>query len=271
MNPPARRPAGPTLTSRQLGASYRFAVCLVRPPLMVLTKRDWQGAEHLPRGRGFVAVTNHISHLDPFTFAHFLYDNGLPPRFLAKENVFRLPLLGRIVRGAGQIPVYRETADAGKALTAALRAVEQGECVAIYPESTLTRDPQLWPMAGKTGAARVSLTTGCPVIPIAQWGAQEILAPYTKRPHLLPRRTMHVHAGPPVDLSAYVGRPPDTPTLRAATEDIMTAITVLLEGIRGAKAPPQRWDPRAHELPRTGNPRKAQRSRTGRDGREGPA
>jgi 1-acyl-sn-glycerol-3-phosphate acyltransferase len=244
------------LTARRKGASYLFAVCLLKPPLLAFTRRDWKGAEHLPRDRGFVAVTNHISYADPFTFAHFLYDNGCPPRFLAKERVFRVPVIGWILTGAGQIPVYRETSDASKALVAAVRAVEQGECVAIYPESTLTRDPELWPMAGKTGAARVALLTGCPVIPIAQWGAQDLLAPYGKRPHLIPPRTCHTYAGPPVDLSTYQGRPLDVPTLREATDTIMSAITVLLEGIRGERAPGLRWDPRRHDLPRTGNPRR---------------
>jgi 1-acyl-sn-glycerol-3-phosphate acyltransferase len=242
------------LTARRQGASYRFAVVLVKPVMLACTRRDWRGGEQLPADRGFVAVTNHISYVDPFTFAHFLHDHGCPPRFLAKEAVFRIPGIGRILAGAGQIPVYRETSDAGKALAAAVRAVERGECVGIYPESTLTRDPDLWPMVGKTGAARVALMTGCPVVPVAQWGAQEILAPYGKRPHLLPPRTSHVSAGPPVDLSAFAGRPLDIPTLRAATEVIMSAITVLLEDIRGEKAPARRWDPRDHEQPRIGNP-----------------
>ena len=66
----------------------------------------------------------------------------------------------------------------------------------IYPEGTITKDPDLWPMIGKTGAARVALETGCPVIPIAQWGPQEILAPYSKRLRLLPPKTVHVLAGP---------------------------------------------------------------------------
>lgn len=245
---------GITLAARSLGVSYRFAVAVVKPWLLASTRRDWRGGEYLPADRGFVAVVNHISYVDPFTFAHFLHDHGHPPRFLAKEDVFRLPVLGRIVAGAGQIPVYRETADAARALLAAVRAVEEGACVAVYPEATLTRDPQLWPMVGKTGAARISLTTGCPVIPVAQWGAQEILPPYGRRPQLLSRHTSHVHAGPPVDLSAYTGRPLDTMTLRAATETIMSQITVLLEGIRGEPAPDRRWDPREHGQPRTGNP-----------------
>jgi len=257
------------VTARPLGASYRFAVAVLRPPLMAFTRRDWQGAQHLPREGGFVAVTNHISYADPLTFGHFLYDHGFPPRFLAKENLFRVAFVGRILTGARQIPVYRETTDAARALSAAVRAVEEGECVAIYPESTLTRDPDLWPMAGKTGAARVALMTGCPVIPIAQWGAQAILAPYGKRPHLLPRRTSHVHAGPPVDLSAFAGKPLDTPTLRSATEEIMAAITVLLEGIRGRTAPQQRWNPREHGEPKTGNPHRGGTARGA--GREGVA
>ncbi len=259
------------MTARHKGASYRFAVALLRPPLMAFTKRDWRGEEHLPAEGGFVAVTNHISHVDPFTFAHFLHDNGWPPRFLAKEAVFRVPVAGHILRGAGQIPVYRESADAGRALTEAVRAVQSGECVAIYPEATLTRDPDLWPMIGKTGAARVALTTGCPVIPIAQWGAQDVLAPYGRRPHLLPRRTVHVWAGPPVDLAAFEGRPMDVATLRGATDAILDAMTLLLAEIRGEQPPQRRWDPREHGQPRTGDPRtSAERARRPGQGRRAP-
>jgi len=240
-------------TPRTLSAAYRVAVALARPPLTVFTHRDWRGAEHLSQDRGFIACSNHVSYVDPFTFAHFLYLNGCPPRFLAKDAVFHLPVLGRIVAGAGQIPVYRETADAGKAFSAAVAAVRAGECVAIFPEATLTRDPQLWPMVGKTGAARIALTTGCPVIPIAQWGAQDILAPYGRRLHLLPRRTVRVWAGPPVDLSAFAGSPLDAVTLRGATDAILERITVMVAQMRGEQPPEHRWDPRQHGQPRIGD------------------
>jgi len=233
---------------------------------MVLTRRDWRGAEHLPADTGFVACVNHISYLDPLSVAHFLHDNGCPPRFLAKESVFRIPVGGGILRGAGQIPVRRETAEAGRALDAAVQAVEDGECVVVYPEATLTRDPGLWPMVGKTGAARIALTTGCPVVPIAQWGVQEILGPYARRPRPFPRRTMHVHAGPPVDLGELRDRPLDTATLRAATDLILGAVTILLEGIRGEQAPDRRWNPRQHGQSVIGNPR---RSRPGQQGEPG--
>jgi 1-acyl-sn-glycerol-3-phosphate acyltransferase len=239
-----------------MGFWYRLAALILRRPLIVLTKRDWSGTEHLPEQGGCVAVTNHVSHFDPLSLAHFLYDNGRLPRFLGKEAIFRVPVIGTILRGAGQIPVYRESADASKAYTAAVDAVRAGECVAIYPEATITRDPGLWPMTGKTGAARVALVTGAPVIPIAQWGPQDVLAPYGKRLRLLPRKTMHMRAGAPVDLSEFAERDVDTETLRLATEKIMTAITVLLEDLRGETAPAVRFDPRVAGLPPTGDPRR---------------
>src|SRR4051812_44292629 len=223
--PPARSGAS---MAREFSASYRFAVRVLRPVLRATTRRDWRGAENLPP-EGFVAVSNHVSYSDPFTLAHFLVDHGIPPRFLAKEAVFELPLAGRIVRGAGQIPVRRNTADAGKALQAAVDAVHAGECVAVYSDGTLTRDPGLWPMTGKTGAARIALTTGAPVIPIAQWGPQELLAPYSKRPHLLRHPTVHVWAGPPVDLAAWQDAPLNGATLTQATAAIVAAVTGLLE------------------------------------------
>jgi len=244
------------VTRRRLGFWYRLAALLLRRPLLLTTKRDWSGTEHLPQEAGFVAVTNHVSHFDPLALAHFLHDNGRLPRFLGKEAIFRVPVIGTIIRGAGQIPVYRESADATKAYEAAVDAVRRGECVVIYPEATITRDPGLWPMTGKTGAARVALVTGAPVIPVAQWGPQEVLYPYTKRFRLLPRKTMHLRAGPPVDLTEFAGRPVDTETLRLATEKIMTAITVLLEEIRGEAAPAVRFDARAQGLPVTGDPKR---------------
>ena len=259
-NRPEPAPAAEDLRD-PLGPAYRTAVIVLRPPVMAVTRRDWRGAEHLPpTGPGSSPAPTTSPTLDPFTFAHFLYDNGRPPRFLAKESVFRVPVLGRIVAGAGQIPVYRETGRRRQGLLGrGGGGARRGECVVVYPEATLTRDPGLWPMRGKTGAARIALTTGCPVIPIAQWGAQDILAPYGKRPHLLPRQTVHVWAGPPVDLSAFTGRPLDVPTLTGATDAILDAITGLLEQMRGEPRPAQRWDPRQHAQPLTGNPNRAPR------------
>jgi hypothetical protein len=100
-------------------------------------------------------------------------------------------------------------------------------------------------MVGKTGAARLALTTGAPVIPIAQWGAQDVLPYGSKKVHLFPRKTVRMAAGPPVDLSAYAGQRLGASTLRAATTDIMADITALLAKIRQETPPAVPWDPAA--------------------------
>jgi 1-acyl-sn-glycerol-3-phosphate acyltransferase len=230
--------------------------------MLLLTRRDWRGAENFPTSGGFVVCPNHISYVDVFAFAHFLYDNGHPPFFLAKSGVFSIPVIGRLIRAAQQIEVQRGTSHAAEAFAAAVAAVEEGKCVPIFPEGTLTRDPQMWPMTAKTGAARMALLTRCPVIPVAQWGPQEIQRPYAKELHLFPRKTMRMIAGPPVDLSDLYDRPPNAATLHEATDRILDAITRQLETIRGEKAPATRFDSRTAGIAETGNPRGRRRAKS---------
>jgi 1-acyl-sn-glycerol-3-phosphate acyltransferase len=235
---------------------------MLRPFLYSVASHEWAGAEHLPpEGVGCVVVCNHVSHLDPLTFAQFLYDNGRAPRMLAKSELMETPLVGPLLHGCGQIPVYRESADASAALRAAYAAVEAGECVGIFPEATLTRDPELWPMRGKFGAARIALHTGCPVIPVGQWGIADVLAPYSKVLKALPRSTVQVKAGPPVDLDDLQGRPARPAVLADATDRIMTAITSIVAELRGEEPPAERFDPATAGVPITGNPRKQRQRR----------
>lgn len=212
-------------------------VCIwaIRPLLMVLTKRDWRGFDKLPADSGCVIAPNHISHLDPFTFAHSLVDHGIVPRYLAKDTVFDLPLLGWCARHAEQVPVYRGTAGAAESLRAAVAAVNQGKAVVVYPEGTITRDPDHWPMTGRTGAVRIALATGTPLIPAMQWGPNEILAPYTKKPRIFPRKTMHVWIGDPLDLSAYQGKTLTDELLYAATNALMDTLTDMVAAHRGMR------------------------------------
>jgi 1-acyl-sn-glycerol-3-phosphate acyltransferase len=239
---------------QKLGWAFAFCVAVLRPLLMTLTRRDWQNTAKLPQSGGLVLVANHISHLDPLTYAHFVYDNGRLPRYLAKAEIMDLPVLRVILKSAGQIPVYRQSRTASEAFRAAVAAVEKGECVVVYPEGTITRDPDLWPMVGKTGAARIALSTGRPVIPTAQWGAQHILAPYAKKASLVPRKTIHVRVGDPVPLDDLREQPLTPKVLREATDRIMAAVTALLEEIRDETAPADRFDPAARHVPLTGNP-----------------
>nr|WP_203732758.1 lysophospholipid acyltransferase family protein [Streptomyces sp. SID12501] len=216
--------------------------------MVVLLNRDWRGMENIPAAGGFITAVNHNSHADPFAYAHYQYNSGRVPRFLAKSGLFKQGFVGTMMRGTGQIPVYRETTDALSAFRAAIDAVERGECVVFYPEGTITRDPDQWPMTGKTGAARVALQTRCPVIPVAQWGANELLPPYGRKLNVLPRKTHHVLAGPPVDLTRFYDKEMSPDLLKEATEVIMAGITRLLEEIRGEKAPETPYDPREERI-----------------------
>lgn len=233
----------------RIGFWYRLAVVLIKPVLLLVTKRRWSGFDNVPARGGAIIAVNHISHADPLVFADALiFSTGRVPRVLAKSTLFHLkgPLgwfVGRVLRGTKQIPVQRHTVDASLSLIDAVAALDKGELVAIYPEGTVSRDPSKWPMVGKTGVARLALLSGVPVVPVAQWGAQEILDSY-RAPglHLLPRKTMTVVAGPPVDLSRWQGKPLTADTLREATAAVMAEITRLLEQIRGERAPAEAFE-----------------------------
>lgn len=224
--------------------TYRAVAVIVKPFLRAVCKRDWQGAEHLPTTGGYIAAANHMTNFDPLTFAHFLYDSSRPPRILAKASLWKIPVLRTVLNKTGMIPVHRNSSGAASSLADAVAQLQSGECVAVFPEGTLTRDPDLWPMVGKTGAARLALSSGVPVIPVAQWGPQDILPQYSKRLHPFPRKKVSIHAGPPVDLTDLQDRPMDAAVLKEATERIMAAITALLEEIRGEAAPAVRYDMR---------------------------
>ncbi len=243
------------------GWAWTTVVVIVKPTLLLATKHEWIDGEKIPPTGGCVVAVNHISHLDPMTLGFFLYDHGRLVRYLAKEALWQTPLLKHIVKDAGQIPVARMTEGAASAFDAAVEAVHRGECIGVYPEGTITKDPQGWPMRGKTGAARIALATGCPVIPIGQWGAQEILPAYTMRPHLLPRKTASYKAGDPVDLSDLIGGPLTNEVLKEATDRIMAAITSLVEDLRGEKAPAVRFDPKSSGVNEIGNPHKKREAR----------
>jgi 1-acyl-sn-glycerol-3-phosphate acyltransferase len=219
-------------------------VIILRPGLRLLMKYRWQGKENFPRTGGVILAPNHLSYADWPTIALFTDSYGKRyPVFMIKSAVFEVKILGPLMFKLGQLPVYRGRGDAGLVLKQAEQALRAGACVIVYPEGTATRDPDLWPMVGKTGAARLALTTGAPVIPIAHWGAQEILPYGSKKPRLFPRKTVRMAAGPPVDLSAYEGQRLGASTLRAATADIMADITALLAKIRQQAPPAVPYDP----------------------------
>ncbi|MHB0928791.1 MAG: lysophospholipid acyltransferase family protein [Candidatus Nanopelagicales bacterium] len=223
--------------------AFRFIQGLVLPFMVMSTKRDWKGLEHIPAEGPCILAPNHNSDFDPLAVGHFVVVGARrTPHFLGKTEVVDMPILGRLFKAAGQISVYRGTASAVNAFRDAIAALERGECIAVYPEGTTTKDPELWPMMGKTGPARMALETGAPVIPIAQWGAHRVIPNQGFGFHLFPRKTMHVHAGAPIDLDDLRGREVTTAMLEEATERIMQSITMLLAEIRGEIPPAERYN-----------------------------
>lgn len=241
------------------GWAFTLAVPIVKPTLLAIADRTWIDGEKIPATGGCIVAFNHISHIDPLLSAHFLYDHGRLPRYLAKSGLFKNRLLAKFLSSAGQIPVERLTRNAVGAFDAAVQAVRDGECVVVYPEGTITRDPALWPMVGKSGAARIALETGCPVIPVGQWGAQGLLPPYSVKLRLVPRQRVVMKAGDPVDLADLLTAPRNQTTINAATARIMAALVAIVEDLRGETAPAERFDPRKHGVRQIGNPRRKDR------------
>lgn len=242
-----------------------FAVLagIVRPAMNVLIGRKWVGFDKLPDG--CIMVSNHMTEIDPFVVAHAIYSNGKYPRFLAKQSLLKLPVAGWCLRQTGQVPVDRGGAGAGASLEAARELLERGGVIGIYPEGTLTRDPDLWPMKGHTGAARLALKTGVPVVPVVHWGDQEFFPRYGKMIKPFPRKRVTVKVGDPVDLSAFHGMPLTKKVLSEATDVIMDAITQEVQSLRGGTPPAQRWNPLAHGQSSTGRMKHDDAGRTGRE------
>jgi 1-acyl-sn-glycerol-3-phosphate acyltransferase len=240
---------------RPLGNNFGFKIfkAIVVPLIRLISKKDWKGRENIPQTGAFIATCNHLSYLDALVFADFLFHSGRAPRFLGKASVFKIPVIGRIILAGGHLPIERETSSAHHAIDDARGLLESGHALGLYPEGTLTRDLDSWPMVAKTGIARLALQTGVPVIPVAQWGSQEVIPTYGKKIKLFPRSKIIFRAGAPVDLSQWAGKGDDPEALIAATAKVMREITNLLEGIRGEKRPQVIFDPRTSDLPRTGN------------------
>jgi 1-acyl-sn-glycerol-3-phosphate acyltransferase len=235
---------GASSTGEKRTFAWRLLAFFVVGFLLAVSKYDMRHVERIPKG-AFVFAPNHYSNIDPLISAYVLWKNRRIPRFLVKASLFKVPVFGAILRLTGQIPVQRTGGGRGS-LAAAGKLADDGVAVVIYPEGTLTRDPNLWPMRGKTGAVRAALDHDIPLIPMAHWGAQKILPRYSKRLSLFPRKQITALIGEPVDLGPWKGKPVDTVVLTEATEALMKAVTALLEQLRDEKAPLERWDPSEH-------------------------
>lgn len=232
---------------------YRIGAVPAVPLIKAITKRSWLGTENIPRDGAVIFYMNHTSYADPLVTSLYFYENGRAVRFFGKDSLFRLPLVGWIIRKAEQIPVDRESDSAAAALEIARELLEKNLAVGIYPEGTLTRDPQLWPMQAKTGAVRLALLTDAPLIPVAQWGAHKIIGRYQRKLKLFPKTKVVIKAGKPLDLSKWKNKTDDHNSMVEATAYAMKELTSILAQLRGEPVPEKIFDPHASDLPRTGN------------------
>lgn len=228
-------------------AVYRAVGNLLRPLYNLPMRPEILGKEKLPADGGFIVVANHMTEIDPITVAYPLFLRGVLPRFLAKDSLFRVPVLGWLMRQCAHIPVTRGSAQAAKSLEVAQAVLSSGGAVLIFPEGTLTKDPELWPMTGKSGAARLALATGAPVYPIAHWGDQDFWPQYGKPRFSIRRKKVSIVVGDPIDWSDLIetrepGAHYSHSELTAVTDRMLDRITALLEELRGEKAPEGRWN-----------------------------
>ncbi len=253
---PARRPGArpPKRQTRgRVPPALRFAVVVIVPVSSLLFRLRYRHGERIPATGPVLLVANHVSVVDPLACARLAWDHGRVPHFLAKQSVFK-GWVGRILRACGQIPVARFSADAHEALSAAQADLAAGNLVVIYPEGSVTRDPDWWPMESRTGVARVALTTDAVVLPVAQWGAQRAHDYHRKKFHLRLRTPAEYLVGEPVDLSAQRARLPAGQSLtgellKETTDLIMSRVRDQLAELRGEPAPIAFYPRPRRELP----------------------
>ena len=227
---------------------------LILPFWSLMVRYRFTPESRLPQRGSFILSPNHYSEIDPIAMGAAVWHLGRAPRFLAKASLFKLPVVGWLLRASGQVPVERDgrtRSSASNPLGAAGDLIRREAGVIVYPEGSLTRDPDLWPMRGKSGAVRLALESGMPLIPVAHWGTQRLMPRYGKRIHPFPRKTIEIAVGEPLDLSRFDGRT-DQRSIAEATDLLMAEIAKLLGGLRGETPPEERWDPSKHQQNETG-------------------
>jgi 1-acyl-sn-glycerol-3-phosphate acyltransferase len=249
----ARKRPSKWRTRGRISPALWLAIVLIVPISNLMFRLRYRHGDRIPPTGPVLLVANHVSVLDPLACARLVFDNGRIPHFLAKESLFKGPL-GPLLRNARQIPVARFSSEARGSVAAAEADLAAGNVVVIYPEGSVTRDPNWWPMEPRTGAARLALTTDAVVLPVAQWGPQRLHDYHTKKWHPRLRTPADYLVGEPVDLSAVraevrAGRPLTADLLREVTDLIMTRVRDQLAELRDEQAPVSFHPRPARELP----------------------
>lgn len=235
-----------------LAAVLGTVVALVSRVQVARERGRRRAARRLPDGP-IIVITNHTSYADGILLALASRRMGRSLRLLATSGVFSAPVLGSVVRRLGFIKVKRGAADAAASLDEAAAALAAGEAVGIFPEGRLTRDPMMWPERAKTGAVRLALRTGAPIVPLAMVGSHRVLRRRGVVPalvlNLIRRPKVDIEIGEPIDVRALMHIDPTTePTaqeIRLAADEVMGRLVALVAELRDERPP----DP--HGVPRS--------------------
>jgi 1-acyl-sn-glycerol-3-phosphate acyltransferase len=214
-----------------LESTYLLAKGIVKPFFHSWFRWNIEGIENIPRSGPALLAVNHISYLDPLAAAYVVDKAKRVPRFLGKSELFADKRIAWILKGAKQIEVKRGTPTAPMALDNAIAALRKGEIVVVFPEGTITDDPDLKPMPAKTGAARLALASGVPLIPCALWGTQNIWPKGYAKNWWPPRQDVLARIGEPMEVS---GDPGSTDDWRTVSDRLTEAIEALVASLRPA-------------------------------------
>ncbi len=227
---------------------------LLRYFVLLMFRIKVTGKENLPKTGGYVLVANHVTTLDALAVAYMMFFKlKRAPHFLAKEGLFRTPIVGPVLLACGQIPVFRTGRGNKDPMKSAYTVLRSGHCIAIFPEGSLTREPNQWPMRARTGAIRLALETGVPIVPLGQWGTEKVMDTYSSKLRPKPWHKVNMIIGKPIDMTVYKDKKVNVADLLALSDDVMIEITKLVEDLRGEKAPAKRFVPSEHGLPEHGN------------------
>lgn len=202
---------------------------VLKPFLQRAYHHEVVGAENIPAASGAILASNHVSFIDS------IFLPLAAPRqvfFLAKSDYFTTPgLKGRLMKwfftSVGQLPIDRSGgAKSAESLAAAVAALREGKLVGIYPEGTRSPDARLY--RAKVGVARLALEAGVPIIPVAQFGNEDVQVPGSNRLRLRkdgkPIRVKTV-IGQPIDVTPYLGRDDEWAAQRELADRVIERIS----------------------------------------------
>lgn len=203
----------------ELTVVYRAAQGIARFLLWLFVELDVEGLEHVPQEGAALLVSNHVNLMDPVVPMGVL---KRPISFMAKEEVFAVPIFGRLLRALKIVPVSRGRIASRRALQRAEQMLRAGRLFCVYPEGTRSRQPGMGP--AHHGAALLALRTGAPIVPTALTGTHMVLC----EGKFFPRRgPVSLRIGPPLPTTRAEGKL-DRHVLEDLTERIMRRISALL-------------------------------------------